>query len=484
MYLDSGGIQIMNQTNELALRGSTATGLSIYPDREEWALMSDIAVTLAKSGVFKGAKTKEEAMAKILQGRELGLPPVYSIQRLHYINNSPAIDGQGMLALIRRSGDVEYTIKEGEGFATCRMRRKGDENWTEVTWTREDAKRAGLLNKDNWKNYEKQMLRWRPIADCSRLVAPDVIGGLYLFDELGVSTDAQGMVEGKDYEILDASPLEVEKNNAIEASEVFSNSPQPKPEPVKEEVKPEPKPAPKPTPKPTPKQEKTQPSQLKMEPPAKQEPVEPTSPPPATNNKEGGDNEAERKRLAKDVHILLSSRMKGVSTSLGREINEAQKNMIFASWLGEKKIPFTVDDNFGVHISNNTPDKLRLAYKLLEDAPAFLSLKQIAIDTLPPEKSSDPEPDPEPEQEEVERHDKGTERDSIPVIRKAISDLKDKFEKSWQFVGVSAYINIIKKHGLTSGDEITEEQYEDARNELEEVYEKASAGELDVTELV
>jgi hypothetical protein len=52
-----------------------------------------------------------------------------------------------------------------------------------VTYTLDDARRAGLADQRNWRLYPRQMLRWRAIGDALRIIAPDVVMGLLDPDE-------------------------------------------------------------------------------------------------------------------------------------------------------------------------------------------------------------------------------------------------------------------------------------------------------------
>jgi hypothetical protein len=65
------------------------------------------------------------------------------------------------------------------------MERKDGVISFKYTFTIEDAKRAGLLSKDSWQKYTKELLVARAISGCARKVFPDVVGGLYTVEELG-----------------------------------------------------------------------------------------------------------------------------------------------------------------------------------------------------------------------------------------------------------------------------------------------------------
>ena len=52
-----------------------------------------------------------------------------------------------------------------------------------IEWTFDMAKRIGLANKDNWRNYPRAMLRSRVVGEGVRATYPGVAVGLYTIDE-------------------------------------------------------------------------------------------------------------------------------------------------------------------------------------------------------------------------------------------------------------------------------------------------------------
>jgi hypothetical protein len=121
----------------------------------------------------------------------MGLDPMFAMEHVVVINGKATIDGQGMLALIYSRSEIKVTFGEQPGVVT--MERQGQSPVTK-TWTIERARKAGLLEKDPWKKYPEQMLTWRAVSECARLVAPDVIGGLYLHEEMGATVDEEGNI--------------------------------------------------------------------------------------------------------------------------------------------------------------------------------------------------------------------------------------------------------------------------------------------------
>lgn len=157
-----------------------------------------IAPMVHASRLF-GVASPEQAMAIMIKGAELGLPPTAAFEMIHIIENKPAISPRGALALIYRSGLLEsINIKEDANGCTVTMKRKGGIEYTTV-WTLDDAKRAGLYReKSNWEKYPANMCRWRAIGYCIDVVFPDVLAGLKTADQFGATVSVDGdIIEGE-----------------------------------------------------------------------------------------------------------------------------------------------------------------------------------------------------------------------------------------------------------------------------------------------
>jgi hypothetical protein len=138
-----------------------------------------------------GFETPEACMIAILHGMEVGLTPLSALQRIAVIGGRPTIWGDGAMALVRASGlaaSIEERI-EGTGptdwVGVCCVRRKGDAHPVERRFSAEDAKRARLWGKAGpWSDYPQRMLQMRARAFALRDVFADVLGGLYLREEI------------------------------------------------------------------------------------------------------------------------------------------------------------------------------------------------------------------------------------------------------------------------------------------------------------
>ncbi len=149
------------------------------------------AQIVAKSGMApKDMQKPEMITVAIMHGLEVGLTPLMALQRIAVINGRPSIWGDGAMGLVRASGLCEYVYEAvtGDGdnmVAVCRVKRKGEKEQIERTFSVADAKKAGLWGKSGpWQQYPKRMLQMRARAFALRDLFADVLGGLYIAEEL------------------------------------------------------------------------------------------------------------------------------------------------------------------------------------------------------------------------------------------------------------------------------------------------------------
>jgi hypothetical protein len=166
----------------IASNASTA----LEPSTAEQAFW--LASQLVKSGLLgRSVQRPEAAFAIILAGRELGLTAMQSLRSIHIIEGKPTLSSDLMAALVMRSPTCEYfqLVESTNTIARYVTKRVGAKNKeTPMSFTWEDAKLAGVTNKNNWKTYPAAMLRARCIASLARVVYPDLLMGIYETDEI------------------------------------------------------------------------------------------------------------------------------------------------------------------------------------------------------------------------------------------------------------------------------------------------------------
>lgn len=195
-----------------------------------WGEKMAFAKELVGTGFCPSAiKTPAQALAVILTGQELGIPPMHALRSIHIIQGKPTLSAELMLALMLKGG-VRLTWGPSDATQAVLMAERGTTAF-KGSFTMAEAEAAKLTNKDGWRNYPAAMLRARVIALTARVVAPDLIAGMYTAEELGADVDAEGTVVAPPK----VMPLEPEPTPLDGALEIDPESGRPE-IPVREKV--------------------------------------------------------------------------------------------------------------------------------------------------------------------------------------------------------------------------------------------------------
>jgi hypothetical protein len=178
-----------------------------------------VGETLLESGMLpKSIRTPQAAVAIMLAGRELGVPPMQAFTSINVIEGKPTVSPQLMMGLAERTGLVEYCNIEDDGQAcTVTLLRSGGQPFT-ASFSMQDAIDMKLSGKYNWKSMPKVMRQWRAISAAYRVVFADVLAGVYTPEEMGATVDGEGAI------LVDAevAPVQI----AAEPEKVAENEPQ------------------------------------------------------------------------------------------------------------------------------------------------------------------------------------------------------------------------------------------------------------------
>lgn len=132
---------------------------------------------------FKGKPG--DILAAIQFGFELGVGPMQALQNIAVINGKPSVYGDLALALVQGSGLLEYIEETDDGRkAICKVKRRGEPKEHIVTFSDDDAKQAGLLDKPGpWKQYRSRMRMFRARGFALRDKFADVLKGVITREE-------------------------------------------------------------------------------------------------------------------------------------------------------------------------------------------------------------------------------------------------------------------------------------------------------------
>lgn len=216
-------------------RGFSMSNLALvtFPTAQEFQTMKEIGLHAIRSGLIPSAiNTPEKALIIIMKGRELGIPPMLALAKISVINGKPAIDGELMLALIYSrvpGAEINFLVNDDKR-CEIEARRPGGK-FSKFVFTIEDGERAGLLNKESWRKYPGDMIKWRAVSKMARSQFADAISGMsHTPEELGAEVDDEGRVvsEPTVEPPRDAEPKPIE-TAAIPPSLVAENPQAPQP---------------------------------------------------------------------------------------------------------------------------------------------------------------------------------------------------------------------------------------------------------------
>lgn len=160
-----------------------------------------IADVFYQSGLFSDVRSTAQAFVKIMAGNELGIGAFASMRNVYIIKGNTTLSAGLMASKVKAHPKYNYQIKH--------LDKKGciisffelfNDKWEHVgdsSFDESDAQDAGLLNKDNWKCYAKNMYFSRALSNGVRLYCPDVFYGtsVYTPEELsGDWVEGEGLV--------------------------------------------------------------------------------------------------------------------------------------------------------------------------------------------------------------------------------------------------------------------------------------------------
>jgi hypothetical protein len=222
---NGGSLSAPTARTQLATIETGARGLVLKDLDSMWRF----ATAVVKGGMAPKSMTKPEQVLIALQmGAELGLTPMMSLKTIAVVNGTPSVWGAGVPALCMNHPLFESLKEEWSGQGETRkctvtMRRKNNPEPTIRTFGYTDAKRAGLLSRDTYKNYPDRMYQCRARAWAANDCFPDAMMGLSVAEEvqdLAFSQTAGTSIESGDdapLSSLDAAADLLEKDGAIDA---------------------------------------------------------------------------------------------------------------------------------------------------------------------------------------------------------------------------------------------------------------------------
>lgn len=149
-----------------------------------------LAETLHRARLWRTSSVEQTA-AVILYGRELGLGPASALSNIAIVSGKPTLGAAAIGALIQRGNLFDYSVDRlDDEQASVTFYRQLDptvpqhtgtsigprRNLGTSTFTMADARKAGLGTSPTWKNFPRNMLLARALANGARWFTPGVFG--------------------------------------------------------------------------------------------------------------------------------------------------------------------------------------------------------------------------------------------------------------------------------------------------------------------
>jgi hypothetical protein len=174
-------------STDIEQAGRAQTDAMLVKAGENGFSMAGLAEVFVRSGFFKDVKQQSQAIVKILYGQELGLKPIQSMLAIHMVEGRPEVAAATLGAMVKKSGRYDYRITEHTEVA-CAIAyfdvSDGKREGIGVSrFTMEDATRAGLAGKFNYKNYPKNMMFARAMSNGVKWYCLDAVGSVPVYTE-------------------------------------------------------------------------------------------------------------------------------------------------------------------------------------------------------------------------------------------------------------------------------------------------------------
>ena len=154
--------------------------------RSELGALVKVADALGDAGPMlpKHITTKGAALAVIMAGDELGIPPMAALRGLFLVNGKVGMDYSLMVGLLRRAGYRVVWKDKSDTRCELLLTHPDGTTHTEV-WDVDRAKKAKLWgNSGPWSTYPEAMLTARCVSSAARAFAGDGLAGCYSMDEV------------------------------------------------------------------------------------------------------------------------------------------------------------------------------------------------------------------------------------------------------------------------------------------------------------
>jgi hypothetical protein len=163
--------------------------------------MRETAICIGGSGLWPGIKNEAQAVAVVALGAALGFSAPQALQLFHIVEGRPSLSAAGQAAVMHASPEIEYVHQIETTPERCILegKRRGAPGPARASYTIEEAIKAGRCSRNPkgvivapgrsgkpgaWETATEDMLYARALSRLARRIAPDLLMGIYVPDEM------------------------------------------------------------------------------------------------------------------------------------------------------------------------------------------------------------------------------------------------------------------------------------------------------------
>ena len=182
---------------------STEDALIVHEQRalagpEAMKAMQEQAKQVFLSGLCPKSVSKwEQVLVISLYGRELGLPMIRALNEIHVIDGHPGISSKLMNIKVRENlpNAIVDVLEKTDKICRISFQRSPKHKAVVISYTWDEANKAGLTGKNNWKNHPVDMLFARCFSRMVREECPEVVCGFVYTPEIAAGWSPDGLID-------------------------------------------------------------------------------------------------------------------------------------------------------------------------------------------------------------------------------------------------------------------------------------------------
>lgn len=186
--------------------------------------MSALAQIFVQSGFFRDVKSQAQGIIKVLYGKELGLSPIAAMLSINMVEGRPEVAAATLGALVKRSGKYDYRIVAltDDGCEIEFFEKNGQlTSVGKAKFTLDDAEKAGLAKKFNYRAYPQDMMFARALSRGVKRFCLDAVGTVPVYvtgeisDARAAQADAGEVIDATAEEVKDVNPFASTKKEPV-----------------------------------------------------------------------------------------------------------------------------------------------------------------------------------------------------------------------------------------------------------------------------